>query len=260
MLPLDCGATAFGEENMQQSVVIGAQFNGPPKSANGGYASGILAAGLGDAGYRGAVEASLHAPPPLDHAMRLDASAENALLTDGDVRIGSAKAATLALDVPVLPSAPKFTGAPYAPEGAFTPFDQCFVCGRARHAGDGLCLFAEGIEGHEGMVGVNWHLHENFAAEDGTIDPAFIWSALDCPGYFACAYGEAALLGRLTAEIFKPLKAGGDAMVYGWTLDDPAAPKSRKRRCGTAVVDSAGDLVAKAEGLWITIDPAKLPG
>lgn len=245
---------------MQQSVVIGRQFNGPPSSANGGYASGVLAAGLVQAGYKGAVEASLHAPPPLDHPMQLGADNNRALLSDGDTKIGSAKAAVLSLDVPELPTAPEFIGAPKVGKDAFKPFDQCFVCGGARHAGDGLCIEAEVVEGGGGLVGTPWQLHPNFAGENGEIDPTFIWSALDCPGYFACAYGEAALLARFTTEIFKPLKLGDDAMVYGWSLDDPAAPKSRKRRCGTAVVDAGGDLIAKAEGLWITVDPAKLGG
>ena len=245
---------------MQQSVTIGRQFNGPPKSANGGYASGVMAAGLGQAGYKGAVEASLHAPPPLDQPMQMSADTESALLSDGDTRVGTAKATTLTLDLPALPKAPKFIGAPKTGKDAFRPFDQCFVCGGARHAGDGLCLQAEVIEGESGLMGTPWQLHPNFADAGGEIDPAYIWSALDCPGYFACAYGEAALLGRLTAEIVRPLKIGGDAMVYGWSLDDPSAPKSRKRRCGTAVVDADGELVAKAEGLWITIDPARLAG
>ena len=248
---------------MQQSVTIGRQFNGPPKSANGGYASGVLAAGLKQAGYSGAVEASLHAPPPLEHVMQLGADTETALLSDGDTKIGTAKAVTLLLDVPALPSTPKFIGPPKVGKDAFKPFDSCFVCGGARHAGDGLCIEAQVVDGEggqNGLVGTPWQLHPNFANENGDIDPAFIWSALDCPGYFACAYGEAALLGRLTTEIVKPLKLGGDAMVYGWSLDDPTAPKSRKRRCGTAVFDAGGDLVAKAEGLWITIDPARLAG
>lgn len=249
-----------GKTTMHQSVTIDRQFNGPPKSANGGYASGVLAAGLVQAGYKGAVEASLHAPPPLDHAMQLGATVDSALLSDGDTKVGTAKAATLSLEVPSLPSAPKFVGAPKIGKDAFRPFDQCFVCGGARHAGDGLCIAAEVVEDEDDLMGTRWQLHPNFADEKGEIDPAYIWSALDCPGYFACAYGEAALLGRLTAEIFKPLKMGGDATVYGWSLDDPSAPKSRKRRCGTAVIDASGELVAKAEGLWITIDPARLAG
>ncbi len=245
---------------MQQSVIIGKQFNGPPKSANGGYASGVLASGLRTVGYTGAVEALLHAPPPLDHALTLGATSDAAELLDGDAKVGSAKTATLSLEVPDLPDNPHFVGDPKTAEGAFEPFDQCFVCGRARHAGDGLCLFSQCAEGQKNLVGAHWHLHQNFADADGNIDPVYIWSALDCPGYYACAYGEAALLGRLTAEIFKPLKAGDTATVFGWSLNDPNAPKSRKRRCGTAVVDSGGDVVAKAEGLWITVDPSKIAG
>lgn len=243
---------------MQQSVIINHQFNGPPTTANGGYASGVLASGLTEAGYKGVVEASLHVPPPLDHPLQLGADTEHAVLTDGDTKVGTAKAATLTMDVPALPTVPKFIGAPKIGKDAFTPFDQCFVCGGARHAGDGLCIAAEVVEDGEGLVGTRWQLHPNFADASGEIDPTYIWSALDCPGYFACAYGEAALLARLTAEIFKPLKLGDDAMVYGWSLGGEAVPKSRKRRCGTAVIDASGDLVAKAEGLWITIDPAKL--
>lgn len=245
---------------MQQSISIGRQFNGPPKSANGGYASGLLARGLNEAGYGGAVEASLHAPPPLEVDMQLFASSDAAEMTLGETRVGLAKAVDFALDVPSLPTSPTLTGTPFAEAGAFTPFDQCFVCGEARHAGDGLCLHAETVEGHAGLVAAPWQIHPAFVGDDGTVDPVYLWSALDCPGYFACSYGEAALLGRMTAEMLKPLKATGDAMVFGWSLDDPAAPKSRKRRCATVVVDADGDIVAKAEGLWITIDPAKLKG
>jgi len=243
---------------MQQPVIIDRQFNGPPQSANGGYAGGVLAAGLHGAGYKGAVEASLHSPPPLAHTMQLEANSQSALLTDGDTKVGTAKVTELTLDLPAFPQAPTFIGAPEIGKDAFRPFDQCFVCGGQRHAGDGLCLRAEVVEGAGGLMGTPWQLHQNFADKNDEIDPAYIWSALDCPGYFACAYGEAALLGRLTTEIFKPLKLGDDAMVYGWSLDDPAAPKRRKRRCGTAVIDASGDLVAKAEGLWITVDPATL--
>lgn len=243
---------------MQKTISIGRQFNGPPNSANGGYSIGTLALGLAEAGYVGAVEASLHAPPPLETSMVLEASTAEAALRNGDARVGSAKAATLALDVPDLPAAPRLVGTPDAETGAFTPFNQCFVCGDKRHAGDGLCLHAETVDGHAGMVAAPWQLHSNFVDADGNVDPIYIWSALDCPGYFACSSGEAALLGRLTGEIIKPLKASGDAMVFGWSLDDPAAPKGRKRRCGTAVVDAGGEVVAKAEGLWITIDPKML--
>jgi hypothetical protein len=60
----------------------------------------------------------------------------------------------------------------------------------------------------------------------------------------------------LAAEILAPLKAEGEATVIGWDLGG----EGRKRRCGTAVYAADGTLVAKAEGLWILVDAAKIAG
>lgn len=245
---------------MRQPVVISKQFNGPPRSANGGYASGLIAGGLYAAGYSGAVEVSLHVPPPLDTPLTLEGTETGAVLLDGDTRVGTAKPATLDLPVPHLPSSPATTGKPATPDGAFTPFEQCFVCGEARHHGDGLCLHAEAVAGEQGLVYTPWSLHPSFCDADGFVDPLYIWSALDCPGYFACAYGEAALLARLNVQLITPLKGDQPAYVYGWSLEEPGAPTSRKRRCGTAVVNAAGEVVAKAEGLWVVVDAARIAG
>jgi hypothetical protein len=246
---------------VQQSLVISKQFNGPPRSANGGYASGLLANGLYAAGYHGAVEAYLHVPPPLDAPLTLDTTDLEAVLLDGETRVGTAKPAILDLHVPHLSIQPETIGKPVTIEGAFEQFDQCFVCGEARGYGDGLCLHAEVVKGAEhGMVYTPWSIHPSFCAKDGFVDPIYIWSALDCPGYYSCAFGEAALLARLTTEMVAPLKGGEAAHVFGWTLEQAGAEKSRKRRCGTAVLNAAGELVAKAEGLWIVVDPAKIKG
>ncbi len=50
------------------SMIIGRQFNGPPDSANGGYAAGLLAQQL-DAD---TVEVTLRAPPPCDVPLRIE--------------------------------------------------------------------------------------------------------------------------------------------------------------------------------------------
>ncbi|MFC3052038.1 hypothetical protein [Kordiimonas pumila] len=244
---------------MQHTVTILSRFNGPPKSANGGYACGLMAkklAGIGD----GPVEAALSAPPPLDAELLLEWTADTASLLAGGKSIGRASRTALSLDVPALPT-PLVLGinpvdAPDAP-GKFVPFETCFVCGQRRTLGDGLCIHSKEVEGHPGLVASDWVLDSGLASADGNVDLLYIWSALDCPGYFACAAGEAALLGRLSAEIIAPLKADGTATVIGWNLTKK--PDSRKRQCGTAIFDEEGTLVAKAEGLWITIDPANLP-
>lgn len=243
---------------MQQRVMISRQFNGPPKSANGGYASGVVASGLAQVDKGAAVEVSLHVPPPLDKELTLHTEGDSAVLMDGDIKVGTSKTATLSLDVPTLPITPKLIGPPVNPKGKFEPFDACFVCGNARSHGDGLCLHAEQVEGHAGLVAAPWQVHEAFAGKDGFVDPLFIWSALDCPGYFACAYGEPALLARLVVQIDAPLLAKGSAFVYGWSLGDPEAESGRKRRCGTAIVAADGTVVAKAEALWIIVNSDKI--
>lgn len=243
---------------MRRDVMISSQFNGPPKSANGGYASGLIASALKDAGYQGAVEVSLHVPPPLDAPLILSVDDGLSVLLNGDVKVGTGKPAVLDLTVPVLPSSPVLVGKPHNPSGKFEPFDICFVCGNARAPGDGLCLHAERVEGYEGLVAAPWDIHSSFIGEDGYVLPEFIWSALDCPGYFACAYGEAALLARFVVEVIKPLTGDKSAHVFGWSLDPDKKELGRKRRCGTAVVDAAGQVVAKAEALWVVVDPAKI--
>lgn len=241
---------------MQQTVIIKSRFNGPPESGNGGYVCGLLASV-----FDGGAEASLRIPPPLDVELLLSRDGDTATLMYGDVLVGTATAKACDIAVPALPNPLELginpVDAPDAP-GAFRPFDSCFVCGEGRHHGDGLCIHSKQVKGHEGMVAAPWKLFDGLADTDGNVAPVYMWSALDCPGYFACAPGEAALLARLTAEVVAPLKADGEATVIAWDMAELGIEKGRKRRCGSAVYAADGTLAAKAEGLWITIDPSKL--
>lgn len=239
---------------MLQNVMVASRFKGPPTSGNGGYVCGLMASVL-----EGPVEASLKAPPPLDTPLTLEKTPDGAVLKGAEQVLGVAKPATLSLDVPALPKPLKLGGNPVDAPGRpkkFEPFGTCFVCGQDREHPDALCLHSKLVEGVEGMVAAVWKLDQAFANKDGFVDEAFIWAALDCPGYFACAAGEPALLGRLTAEIVAPLRAEGEATVIGWNLGG----SGRKRRCGTAVYDASGALIAKAEGLWITVDASVITG
>jgi len=239
---------------MHTDITIDARYKGPPNSGNGGYCCGIMAVQLD-----GAVEASLKVPPPLDTPLQLVARDGSVQMLNGDQVVGAAHSATLDLDVPPLPT-PLVLG--YDPVDApgrpakFTPFGTCFVCGHDRTYPDGLCIHSKLVEGVDGMVATKWALSADYSDANGNVRPEIMWSALDCPGYYACAPGEAALLGRLTAEIIAPLASTGEATVIGWDLGG----SGRKRECGTAVFSSDGMLVAKAKGLWIIVDPEKLKG
>ena len=61
-----------------ETIVIDSRFRGPPRSANGGYACGMLARHLS-----GGVSVRLSAPPPLDTELRLEFSPDEAALFHG---------------------------------------------------------------------------------------------------------------------------------------------------------------------------------
>ncbi len=239
---------------MQQSVFIASRFNGPPNCGNGGYVGGVIAQNL-----KGPVEVSLKAPTPLERTLLLNTEGDTATLLDGDKVIGVGVALERDLDAKALPVNMMLADSPLdgpEMEGKFQPFSNCFVCGAERSQGDGLCLESRCLEGHTGVVAAEWILDPSFAGEDGFIDPVYVWAALDCPGYFSCAAGEAALLAKYTVDIIAPIKAEGKAIVLGW--DKTEDRTGRKRLCGTALYRPDGTLIAKAEGLWIAVDIEKI--
>lgn len=234
------------------TVTIPARFKGPPKSANGGYTCGLMARRI-----EGVAAASLKMPPPLDTPLAITQSGEAVELRLGDRLVGRAAPATLELAVPSLPEPLELGDDPVDAPGRpvrFAPFSTCFVCGRDREHPDGLCIHPQQVARREGMVAAPWRLHAGLADDEGNVATEFLWAALDCPGYFACAPGEPALLARLTVAIDAPLPATGEATVIGWDLSGAG----RKRRCGTAVFAPDGALVARAEGLWVVVDPASV--
>lgn len=234
------------------TVTIPSRFKGPPKSANGGYACGLMARRI-----EGDAAASLKVPPPLDTPMAITQSGTAVEMYLDERLVGRAEPAELDLAVPSWPDPLRLGADPVDAPGRpvkFAPFSTCFVCGKDREHPDGLCIHPQQVEGLEGMVAAPWRLHAGLGDEAGLVATEYLWAALDCPGYFACAPGEAALLARLTVSIGSSLKAEGDATVIGWDLSGAG----RKRRCGTAIFAPNGSLVAKAEGLWVVVDPASI--
>ena len=87
------------------------------------------------------------------------------------------------------------------------------------------------------------------AGEDGLVSPEVICAALDCPGQFAwLAEGtRTGLLGRLTARVERPVRAGTPCVVIGWTMGN----EGRKYYAGTALFDQDRQLCAYAKAVWI---------
>lgn len=226
------------------TVTIPARFNGPPRSANGGYACGAIAAHLD-----GPVRVTLHAPPPLDRPLDVRPSPAGSIeVVDGDAVIATA---TL-LQVPVAFDLPYVVSLEEAADAVddYLGWDQhlfptCFVCGPDR--GDGLRLFTGPVD--DGIVASPWLPDRSLDRGDGSVAEVFVWAALDCPGYFGGPAPRPALLGNLTTTQRAPVVIGEPHVVVGWRLDDDG----RRFRTGSAILTPQGSVLAIGEAHWVEV-------
>ncbi len=231
-------------------VTIPAQFNGPDRSGNGGYVSGMLAAAHGA---DGPVTATLRVPPPLETPLVWESGHDvTRLVTHGGSVVGEAVAGTFERDVPRAPSAAEAEAGTAAFPGFHQhPFDRCFTCGTQREEGDGLRLFTGPIA--SGLVAGTFHAHPALAAPDGTVGLPVAWAALDCPGGWAADLTQHVMvLGRMTAHVPEPLLAGHAYTAVG----SLTARDGRKFLTETALFDADGRLAARAEQTWLQVDPS----
>ena len=250
-------------------ISIARRFAGPRDSANGGYAAGMLAGAFlagraasatsaEGADCAGAVEVTLRKPPPLDTEMLLRGDTadghDTLTLTLDDQVVAQARAGALAADPvdAVSLAAAREAETSYAGRTAH-PFVTCFTCGPEREPGDGLRL-SPGPLG-DGRTACTWTPDPSLAADDEAsgVRPEFVWAALDCPGGWTTdVVGRPMLLGRITGEVYAPAEVGERHVVMGRLLGEDG----RKTFTATTLYDSDGRVVARAEHVWITVDPA----
>jgi hypothetical protein len=245
------------------TVSIPEKFRGPPKSANGGYATGAFGRWVrgGLEPGSGAIEVTLRAPVPLDQALAVEEiDADSVRVRDGDTLIAEAKRADLELEVPspasweralsVREQSPALKVAPHVWLGGerLGPHPICFCCGAELSADLGLRVFVAPVPELE-QVAAAWTCEPVFAAPSGEVPAEVLCTALDCPGQFAwyAKNTRTGLLGRLTVRIDRPVRAGEPCVVIGWTLGN----EGKKFYAGTALFDSRGELCACAKAVWI---------
>ena len=226
---------------MKEELVIDRRFRGPESSGNGGYTAGLAAQLVGG----DTVEVTLRVPPPLDTPLRIERDGGAVRILDGETLVVEAKPAELELDLPEPVSfAEAVRRSAAQPDDPHHPFPTCFVCGPARTEGDGLRLRAAPLG--DGRLVAPWRPESD--------DPALVWAALDCPGAFAVnpdMSRGATVLGRLTARVLEPPKAGQECVVVAWPL---GGDDERRLYAGTALF-SDGQPLAYARAIWF-----RLPG
>jgi hypothetical protein len=223
---------------LAESLRIPGRFNGPPGSANGGYACGLVAGLVG-----GLAEVTLRTPPPLDRTLTVVREAGRIEVRDGDALV--AEASPLAELVVEVPEPVSVEEAGRAAEGysgfVAHAYSTCFVCGPDRE--DGLGIFPGPVEGRE-LVASPW-----LPPGDEPMEEPLVWAALDCPsGWAVDEFSRSGvLLGRLAARQVAPVSGGEEHVVVGW----PIGEDGRKRFAGSAIFTVVGGLCAYARSTWL---------
>jgi hypothetical protein len=231
-------------------LTVAPRFCGPPGAGNGGYVAGSLAE---HTGVRGPVEVTLRRPAPLGVRLAVRPGSEASpgtwrLEEESGARVAEARPHPEALrEAP--PELPGSAAIAAAPAGHEHPFPGCFVCGPARRDGDGLRILPVAVP-RTSVAAALWTPAAELAGPGGFVTPAFVWAALDCPGYFAATLGlprVPLLLGRMAAAITGPVRAGARLRVVGWAL----AHEGRRHLAATALVDQSDRIVARSRQVWI---------
>jgi hypothetical protein len=247
---------------MTSDLVVPRRFCGPASSGNGGWTAGALAAlvegGDDPAGLPPAIPVSLRRPPPLDTPMpvRVRAGVTEATLA-GEVVAGAERhGPDLCVVDPVSPEEAGAAEAAY-PGLRSHPFPTCFSCGIGREEGDGLRIFPGRVEDQDGAtrVAATWTPSPSLAvdADEGAADLPSTWAALDCVGGWAGDLAERwMVLARITARVDALPVIGEQHVVVGLAR----GRDGRKTSTASALYDADGRIVARAEHLWVAVDPA----
>jgi len=226
------------------SVMFPGRFNGPPDSANGGYACGVIAAQVP----AGLVEVTLRHPPPLDTPLVVEQIGERFQVRPAG---GEVVAVARPVDEPVDP-VPTVSAIPADASPALGddihPFRTCFTCGPDRAPGDGLRIFAKRTA-RQGVLADHWIPDDSFGEQ---VPPEIVWAALDCPGGWAAFEripGGVAVLGRMTARIDRVPRVGEPCVVVAasnWH-------DGRKIDAHSSLYTGDGELLAAARAVWIDV-------
>jgi hypothetical protein len=265
-------------------VRIAPRFRGPAQSGNGGYVAGTVGTALARVAGDLVPQVRLLLPPPLDTTLSLTTTPETAvppdtasaklqgastdlvanaptasanstasLVTEGGILVASATAvdAGVLADAAIDPVSPDEARAAESSYRGLSnhPFPGCFVCGPENT--EGLQLRPGPIG--DGRTACTWTPAADLAADDGLIDPVYLWSALDCPGGWSIDLdGRPSVLGQMTACVDARPTPGDPCVIIGRLLSEDG----RKTHTATTLYDPDGRVLARAHHTWILVDPA----
>ena len=249
-------------------LTIATRFRGPARSGNGGYTAGALAERVETDDDYPVIEVTLRQPPPLEVALSVDhlgasdpanvTGAPTTALSFGGSRIAEARTVHTTLEpVDAVDLGTAADAMARFPGLVSHPFPSCFSCGVDRAEGDGLRIFPGKVT--DDRVAALWVPHESLAASSDLLDAGLqrvgvpvAWAALDCVGGWAGDLeGRKMVLGRMTATVDALPVVGEQHVAVGRMTGG----SGRKTFTASTLYDSDGRVVARAEHVWIEIDP-----
>jgi hypothetical protein len=249
------------------ALIVPRRFCGPPASGNGGWTAGALAATLPHDADHGrswpAVTVTLRQPPPLDVELPVTDDDGGRVASYDGRPVARARFADRDPD-PVAPVAADEARAAEAAYPGFRshPFPTCFACGTEREEGDGLRIFPGEVspQGETARSAATWTPHPSLAEDwheyrDDVRHAALpvTWAALDCVGAWAADMADRPMvLGTMTARIDALPVIGEEHVVIGAARGQ----EGRKTFTAATLYDADARVVAVAEHVWVTVDPA----
>ncbi|MGD9483563.1 hypothetical protein WDH52_09920 [Streptomyces sp. TRM70308] len=228
---------------------IARTHNGPPGSANGGYACGMFArAAAGVVGPTGVVQ--LHAAPPLDAELTVHAHRGRALVWHEDELVATVSAARhdqWAVAPFVTVSTAERASARFKGLAAH-PFPSCLVCGTDRTDSAALHLTPGSVDGLPGVVACTW------TPDNPDLDT--LWAVLDCPGGWTLDQsGAPYVLGRMSARVHAVPPSGQPTVVVARRI----AAVGRTARVVSALFCPDGTEFGRAEATWVRLSASSDP-
>jgi len=249
------GGIDLGGDSVTATISVPRRFHGPPDSAHGGYACGLiaeLACELLPAdprwGADGEVVVQLHSPPPLDVDLRMAVAGRRAHVWDGCTLIASAAyGPPPALAAGPVPLAVGEAAGPRYPGHVDHPYPDCYVCG-PEHRDGGLRLAPGPVEDRSDLVACTWTPAAAHLGPEGSVRRELVWAVLDCPGGWSLSPHRSPLvLGRMSARIRALPRPGEPTVVVGHGRPG----HGRTVPCGTAIYDADGAELARATAVWV---------
>jgi hypothetical protein len=241
---------------VREPVVIERRFRGPPNSAQGGYAAGLLAEQID-----GPAMVSLRLPPPLERRLELRRDLERAVaLMDGDRLVAEGNPAELDLELPDPVSYEEAQRASAdCPWTDRHPFPGCFGCGPERSRDEALAIAMGPVAGRD-LFAAAWTPSAGFAGADGALAPRFVWAALDCPSAAPHLLDTpACVLARLTGCLHAPVLAGRPRRAQAPRRHRHLRIRRRAVRVGRRTVDRAARPGGHGRPGGLALTGAQLP-